>query len=87
VKSDGGITASVVTTSGNKRRFGVSFSGQSEILSSVESLDKPKSAAKQDQSALPAGISIPTVPSPTVPPHLPGMTKSTFRAYSGFDAV
>jgi len=56
------------------------------ISSSVESLHEPKSAAKQDQSALPAGT-MPTVPSATVPPHLPGMTKSTFRAYSGFDAV
>jgi len=56
------------------------------ISSSVEGLHEPESAAKQDQSALPAGT-MPTVPSPTVPPHLPGMTMSTFRAYSGFDAV
>jgi pheromone a factor receptor len=110
VKSNGGVTVSVVTTSGDKRRSSVSFSDQSltqsisvdddpkpdlkdkyspsktVMSSSVERFHEPKSAAKQDQSALPAGT-MPTAPSATVPPHLPGMTKSTFRSYSDFNEV
>jgi hypothetical protein len=54
--------------------------------SSVGSLHESKSAAMQDQSALSAGT-MPTVPPATVPPHLPDTTRSTFRAYSGCDAV
>ncbi len=54
--------------------------------SSVGSLHESKSAAMQDQSALSAGT-MPTVPPATVPPHLPDTTKSTLRAYSGFDVV
>ena len=53
---------------------------------SVESLQDSVSEAKQGQSALPAGT-MPAVPSATVPPHLPCMSKSTFRAYPSFDAV
>ena len=110
MKSNGGVTVSVVTTSEDKRRSSVSFSGQSlmqpisvddglkpdfkdkylpanaVISSSVESLHESKSAGKWDQSALPAGT-MPTIPSATVAPQLPDTTKSTFRAYSGFDAV
>ncbi len=54
--------------------------------SSVESLHQSKSAAMQGQSALQAGT-MPSIPPATVPPHLPYTTKSTLRAYSGFDAV
>jgi hypothetical protein len=108
VKNNGGVTVSVVTTSGDKRISSFSFSDQSlmesvfddlkpgfqdkyspsnaVMSSSVDSIHEPKSAANQDQSALPAGTPMPMVPSATVPPHLPGVTKSTFRAYS-FDAV
>ena len=56
------------------------------ISSSVGSFHEPENAAKKDLSALLAGT-MPTVPSATVPPHLPGMTKFILRAYSGFDAV
>lgn len=56
------------------------------IASSEERLHELKSAARQDESVLLAGT-MPTVPSATVPPHLPEVTKSTFRACSGFDAV
>ena len=112
MKSNGGITISLVTTSRDRRGSGVSFSDQSRkqsisvgdaddlkpdfkdkylpsntvISSSAESLHEPKSAAKQDESVLLAGT-MPTVPSPTVPPYLPRVTQYTFRAYSGFDAV
>jgi hypothetical protein len=110
VKSNCGVTVSVVTTIGDKRRSSVSFSDQSltqpisvdddpkpdfkdkyspsntVMSSSVERFHEPKSVAKQEQSALPAGT-MPMVPSATVPPHLPGMTKSIFHSYSDFDAV
>ncbi|KAF8494814.1 hypothetical protein F5888DRAFT_1634174 [Russula emetica] len=65
---------SVFTTSGDNRRSSVSFIDQSLISSSVEGLHwhEPKSAAKQEQSVLPAAT-MPTVPSATVPPHLPAI--------------
>jgi Pheromone A receptor len=50
---------------------------------SVESLDEPR---MQGQSTLPVVI-MPTVPPPSVPPHLPDTTKSTMRAYTGIHAV
>jgi len=63
------------------------YSPSNTVISpSVGILHEPKSATTQDLPALPAGT-LPTVPSATVPPHLPGTTKSISRAYSGFDAV
>ena len=51
--------------------------------SSVERIDESET---QDLSALPA-VTMPTVPSATLPPHFPETTRSTLRAYSSFDAV
>jgi hypothetical protein len=89
--SDQSLTQSVSVDDDLKPDFKDRYLPSNTVISSsVEGLHwhGPKSAAKhwQDQSALPAGT-IPTVASATVPPHLPGMTKSTFRAYSGLDAV
>jgi hypothetical protein len=85
--SDQSLMHSISFDDGLKPDFKDKYSPSDTVIpSSVESLHEPKSAAKHDQSALPAG-SMPTVPSATVPPHLPDMTKSTFCAYPDFDAV
>jgi hypothetical protein len=98
VKSNSGVTVSVVATCDQSRQS-ISASDDPEpgfkdryspsntvISSSAESFREPMSVVKQDQAALPAGT-MPEVPSATVPPHLPCTTKSTFRAYSDFDAI
>jgi hypothetical protein len=90
VNGNGGITATVVKTGEEKKKpyFKVEqpeLSPSNTVTSfSVESFHEPKT---QDQSTMPTVVIMPTVPPATVPPHFPETTRSTSRAYSGYDVV